>query len=79
MSMKATVTSKGQITIPLEVRQRLGLKQGDRVAFSVENGLTILKPDRGESNPFEKYAGSLGSLKTKEEVKAWLNDLRDDE
>jgi len=29
----ATVTSKGQITIPLDVRQRLGLDAGDRVEF----------------------------------------------
>lgn len=29
----ATLTSKGQITIPLKVRQRLGLDSGDRVEF----------------------------------------------
>jgi len=32
----ATVTSKGQITLPKEVRDRLGLKRGDRVDFSVD-------------------------------------------
>jgi len=29
----ATVTSKGQITIPREVRQKLGVDAGDRVEF----------------------------------------------
>jgi len=29
----ATLTSKGQITIPSRVRQALGLEQGDRVEF----------------------------------------------
>jgi antitoxin PrlF len=29
----STVTSKGQITLPKEIRDRLGLKTGDRVAF----------------------------------------------
>ena len=29
----ATVTSKGQVTIPVEVRQRLGIEAGTRVQF----------------------------------------------
>lgn len=34
---EATVTSKGQITLPKEVRTKLGLKQGDRVRFVIED------------------------------------------
>lgn len=34
----STVTSKGQITIPLEVRQRLGLRAGSRVNFVLTDG-----------------------------------------
>jgi len=29
----STLTSKGQVTIPVDVRKRLGLHPGDRVAF----------------------------------------------
>ena len=29
----ATMTTKGQVTIPLDVRQRLGLDAGDRIEF----------------------------------------------
>jgi len=32
----STLTSKGQVTIPAEVRRRLGLHPGDRVAFVVD-------------------------------------------
>jgi AbrB family looped-hinge helix DNA binding protein len=32
----ATVTSKGQITIPKEIRKRLHIKTGDRLDFRVE-------------------------------------------
>ena len=32
----STLTSKGQVTIPADVRKRLGLHPGDRVAFLVE-------------------------------------------
>ena len=44
--MKATsITSKGQVTIPAEVRSALGLKPRDRVAFEVdrETGTAILR------------------------------------
>lgn len=78
MTRKATLTSKGQITIPQEVRQRLGLKRGDQVEFVAENGRTIIRPARGEHNPFSVYAGVLSSFETKAEVNAWLADLRSD-
>jgi len=40
----ATITSKGQLTLPLDVRKQLGLQKSDRVQISVENGEAILKP-----------------------------------
>ena len=33
MKHQATLTSKGQITVPLSVRQKLGLKPGDKLTF----------------------------------------------
>ncbi|WP_429500877.1 AbrB/MazE/SpoVT family DNA-binding domain-containing protein (plasmid) [Robbsia andropogonis] len=30
----ATLTSKGQVTIPVDVRNQLGLESGDRIEFS---------------------------------------------
>ena len=33
----AKMTSKGQITLPKEIRLKLALKQGDRVRFLVED------------------------------------------
>lgn len=33
----ATMTSKGQITLPKEIRLKLGLKRGDRVRFVIED------------------------------------------
>lgn len=34
----ATVSSKGQITIPLSVRRKLRLKTGDKIVIQEENG-----------------------------------------
>lgn len=41
----ATITSKGQITIPVQVRTALGLEAGDRVEFvEVEKGRFAIVP-----------------------------------
>ncbi len=43
----ATLTSKGQVTIPKEVRQQLGIGQGDRLEFVVEDdGSLTVRPLR---------------------------------
>lgn len=38
------MTSKGQVTVSKEVRQRLGLRQGSRIAFAVEGDHAVLRP-----------------------------------
>jgi AbrB family looped-hinge helix DNA binding protein len=45
-----TLTSKGQITIPKDIRDRLALKQGDRFQVTIgRNGLLTLTPDQTPS------------------------------
>jgi antitoxin PrlF len=44
---RAKLTSKGQITIPKQVRERLNLRTGDRVEFTVEGDRVLLRPARG--------------------------------
>jgi len=52
-----TVTTKGQVTIPKAVRDELGLKEGDRVAFRVlEDGTVIVEP---ETNDLSDLRGIL--------------------
>jgi antitoxin PrlF len=43
---KATLTSKGQITIPKEIRDHLGLSAGDRLDFQIaESGAVLVEPE----------------------------------
>ena len=39
-----TVTQKGQVTIPGDLRQALGLKPRDKVAFALHDGKVVLYP-----------------------------------
>lgn len=36
------VSAKGQVTVPKAIRERLNLREGDRVAFVEENGQVVL-------------------------------------
>lgn len=37
-SYRSTLTRKGQATIPIELREKLGLKEGDRIVWWIEDG-----------------------------------------
>lgn len=57
----ATVTSKGQVTIPKHVRERLGVHAGDEIEFVEEaEGFRIRR--RIEASPFRRYRGFLREL-----------------
>jgi AbrB family looped-hinge helix DNA binding protein len=80
MKYSSTISSKGQVTVPQEIRNRLGLAAGDRVEFVVEGESTVIRPARSDPNPFEKYRGILGTFPGgTEEINEWIAELRDDD
>lgn len=79
MKKSSTISSKGQVTVPQEIRRRIGVSAGDRVEFVVENGQTVIRPFRSEVNPFEKYRGVLKSFRNRMEINAWIGEMRDEE
>ena len=40
--LSSSVTTKGQVTIPIELREKLGIKPGDRVGFVDEGDRLVL-------------------------------------
>lgn len=59
MGHQSKVTAKGQTTIPLEVREHLKLKAGDRLVYvlDVEGGVRLFTKNR----PISALAGILGA------------------
>jgi antitoxin PrlF len=79
MTPSSTISSKGQITVPQEIRKRLGLEPGDRVEFVVEEGRTVIRPARSGTNPFEKFIGIAEPFPGGEAgINAWIDDMRSD-
>ncbi len=57
MPTEATLTSKGQTTIPKEIRDGLGMKSGDRMTFTLMPDATVVM--RVKSGSLTKLAGTL--------------------
>lgn len=55
------MTSKGQVTVPKEVRDRLGLKAGDKIDFQLENDSTVaLRKIQEKTTTWEDLRLALG-------------------
>ena len=72
--MTVTVTSKGQVTIPKQVRDRLGINPGSKVDFEIaEDGRAFLRRagrSRVRPSRFERMRGSATSGLTTEQIMA---------
>jgi len=70
----ATVTSKGQVTIPIDVRRDLGLSAGSRVDFVWRDGVYVMIPSTRSVNRlahfFGEYAGAPVSVEQMNEAVA---------
>ena len=62
--LTAKVTSKGQITIPKNVREKLAVKTGEDINFEEKDGVFYIKKSVTKS-PFDKWKGKLKELKCK--------------
>ena len=58
-----TLTKKGQVTIPKDIREDLGLRPGDDVDFKQDNGQVLLQK-KLKILPFDKWRGYLGKFRT---------------
>ena len=58
----AKVTSKGQVTIPKSVREKLGVQPGEAVGFEEKDGALVITKAITKS-PFDKWMGRLTHLK----------------
>jgi len=77
MQKQSKITSKGQITVPIEVRRMLGVKAGDRLLFESDSGGVRIRPVRNQS-VFSKYRGigTPGVGSGKKAINRWLRKMR---
>ena len=76
----AKITTRGQICLPIEIRRKLKVKEGDKVIFLEENGRIIVENAARLAftrvrEAFEGEAERLG-LETEQDVVAMVKKVR---
>ena len=57
--VKGTISRKGQVTVPKEIRKALGLEPGSRVRFELKDGYAVLLPE-----PKSRVDALFGALRS---------------
>jgi antitoxin PrlF len=78
----AKITTKGQITIPIHIRKKLNLKDGDKVVFIEENGRVVMENStkialREVQTVFIGEAERVG-LKSEEDIVELVKQIREE-
>jgi len=76
----ARLSSKGQITVPIEIRKKLNLKEGDKILFFEEGGKIVLANASltalREFQMSMKEEAEKQEIKSEEDVNVLLKDIR---
>lgn len=71
--MKSTISSKGQVTVPAEVRERLGLRAGTVVSFELRDDGVLLRKGGHGPHPVDRV---FGRLRLSRPVDALVDEMR---
>lgn len=55
MLRKKRIGKKGQVTIPEDIREKFGLKEGSKVSFAVRKDEIVVKPEEREKKFVENW------------------------
>ena len=78
----ARVMSKGQVTIPKNIREALGVTTGDRVTFIVENTVKVMNSAIYAMKKFQKQMkgeAEKAGFTSEEDIADWITNTRREE
>jgi AbrB family looped-hinge helix DNA binding protein len=53
MASKTRVSSQGRTVIPVEIREKLGIREGEEIEWTLEGDVIVVRPVREEKTPDE--------------------------
>jgi AbrB family looped-hinge helix DNA binding protein len=72
MGEQRKVLQKGKITIPADIRQKLGINEGDQITLEIVDGRLLLLPPNTVPNPTDLLTGLAEGVQVAEPVKQEL-------
>jgi len=66
--MKSTMSSKGQLTVPIELREKLGLEAGTVIQFEFRDGAIFMRKGAEAGHPVDQLFGRLHLSKPVDEL-----------
>ncbi len=54
-----TVSSKGQVVIPREIRGRIGVRQGSKLEVDVQEGVVVMRPVKAAAHAWQRWYGAF--------------------
>ena len=73
--MSSTISSKGQVTVPVEVRRKLGLVPGTRIEFELRGDGVFLRKGGHDVHPVDQI---FRLIELTDPVDTILSDMRDE-
>jgi AbrB family looped-hinge helix DNA binding protein len=82
MNLERTITEKGQVVIPKDIRDQLGLKPGSEILFEIEDGKVIIRKKTDGERTAEEFFSVIPEEKklkslTIKEIKSILDEQYD--
>ena len=71
--MRSTISSKGQVTVPVEVRERLGLVPGTPIEFELREEGLLLRKGISDEHPVDRVWATLPLRRPVDEI---LDEMR---
>jgi len=75
MTCELTVTKKGQVTIPIELRRKFNIEENSKVQIIEKNGEIVIE----KCPSFYDLAGTGAQEATAQELKSELDKLREED
>ena len=65
IGMKRKLGSKGQVVVPKEIREKLGLIEGSMLTFEVSGGTMLVRPEPSPQEVVERFLSVKGRKRNK--------------